>query len=124
MSGKYAIAAEKLCKTYRDGTFRRRRFEALKGVSFNVQQGEIFGLLGANGAGKTTFIKILLGIIRRTSGEATMMGKNAGSRQARQLVGYLPENLRIPPHLNSLTALEYYGKLSQPLQHSDQEPSP
>ena len=107
-----AIDSKSLCKTYSDGLVFRNRFQALKDVSFRVNQGEIFGLLGPNGAGKTTFIKILLGIIGKTSGKATMLGQPAGSRAGRRLVGYLPEHLRIPPHLNGYTALECYGSLS------------
>ncbi len=107
-----AIEAHSLTKTYSEGLVFKKRFEALKDVSFNVHCGEVFGLLGPNGAGKTTFIKILLGIIRKTSGDATMMGQLAGSRAGRRLVGYLPEHLRIPPHLNGYTALECYGSLS------------
>jgi len=107
-----AIEAHSLNKIYSEGLVFRKRFQALKNVSFSVNRGEVFGLLGPNGAGKTTFIKILLGIIRKTSGDATMMGQPAGSRAGRRLVGYLPENLRIQPHLNGYSALECYGNLS------------
>jgi len=112
MSETPAIQVEKLCKTYTDGFFFRKQFEALKGISLEVDRGEIFGLLGPNGAGKTTFIKILLGIIKKSEGTAAMLGHPAGSRQGRQVVGYLPENLRMPRHLTAYTALEYYGSLS------------
>ena len=107
-----AIHVDSLRKTYRDGWFWRRRLDVLKGLTFDVRRGEIFGLLGPNGAGKTTFIKILLGIVRKASGSATLLGFPAGSRHGRRLVGYLPENLRIPRHHNARTALEYYGQLS------------
>ena len=107
-----AINVNSLSKTYRDGWFWRRRLDVLKGLTFDVRRGEIFGLLGPNGAGKTTFIKILLGIVRKASGSATLLGFPAGSRRGRRLVGYLPENLRIPRHHNAYTALEYYGQLS------------
>ncbi len=107
-----AISATSLSKVYSEGLFSSKKFAALTDVSFEVQQGEIFGLLGPNGAGKTTFIKILLGIISQTKGRASMMGQPAGSRAGRRLVGYLPEHLRIPPHLNAYTALECYGNLS------------
>ena len=107
-----AIAVEKLSKTYVEGLVFRRRRPALKDLTLEVRRGEIFGLLGANGAGKTTFIKILLGIIRKTAGTATLLGFPAGDRRGRKRVGYLPENLRVPRHLTGLTALEYYGQLS------------
>jgi ABC-2 type transport system ATP-binding protein len=69
-------------------------------------------LLGPNGAGKTTFIKILLGIVRKSGGDAKLFGHPAGGKEGRKLVGYLPENLRMPRHLNGYTALDYYGALS------------
>src|SRR3954464_3849779 len=101
-----ALEAIDLHKSYRRGWFGQRQ-TALRGVSFRVNRGEIFGLLGQNGAGKTTFIKIALGIARRTSGQATILGFPAGDRRARKMVGYLPENLRVPRHLTGYTALEY-----------------
>jgi ABC-2 type transport system ATP-binding protein len=107
-----AIETHELAKTYVEGLLRRKRQPALRGVSLRVERGEIFGLLGGNGAGKTTFIKILLGIIRKSAGSAQLLGFPAGSRRGRKLVGYLPENLRVPRHLTGYTALEYYGHLS------------
>jgi ABC-2 type transport system ATP-binding protein len=107
-----AIETHDLRKTYVEGILRRKRQEALKGVSLRVERGEIFGLLGGNGAGKTTFIKVLLGIIRRSGGAAKVLGFPAGDRRGRKLIGYLPENLRVPRHLTGYTALEYYGHLS------------
>ena len=107
-----AIKAADLRKTYSSGLLFGQKFEALKGVSFEVRRGEVFGLLGPNGAGKTTFVKILLGIIKKTSGSARLMGHPAGSIAGRSQVGYLPEHLRISPHLTALTALELYGNLS------------
>jgi ABC-2 type transport system ATP-binding protein len=112
MPDEYAIETENLCKTYRDGWFGRRRVEALAGVSLNVVRGEIFGLLGPNGAGKTTLIKILLGLVHKTDGNAQILGRPAGNRASRRQIGYLPEQHRIPQHLNGNTALEYYGGLS------------
>jgi ABC-2 type transport system ATP-binding protein len=107
-----AIDVRDLKKTYRQGWFGRRSIQALRGVTLQVARGEIFGLLGPNGAGKTTFIKILLGIIRRSEGEATLLGHNAGSRKSRLRIGYLPEHLRMPAHLNAFTALDLYGQMS------------
>ena len=73
-----AIETQDLRKTYVEGLFRRKRQEALKGVSLRVERGEIFGLLGGNGAGKTTFIKALLGIVRRTGGDSELAGLSGG----------------------------------------------
>lgn len=112
MTAEPVIDLHDLRKTYRNGLLGRRRVEALRGVSFAVGRGEIFGLLGPNGAGKTTLIKVLLGIVRRSGGQATLMGRPAGDRAGRRLVGYLPEGHRIPAHHTGNTALEYYGSLS------------
>ena len=104
-NGPLAIHSRALSKTYSEGLIFRKKFQALQDVSFDVEAGEIFGLLGPDGAGKTTFIKILLGIISKSSGSASMMGQPAGSREGRKLVGYLPEHLRIPPHLTDTPRL-------------------
>lgn len=112
MNKELAITVNALKKTYSDGFLFSKKLQALKAVTFDVNQGEIFGLLGPNGAGKTTLVKILLGIIRKSGGSATMLGKAAGSRAGRAMVGYLPEHLRIPPYLTGNTALECYGNLS------------
>ena len=86
-----AIETDSLSKTYSQGLIFKQRHVALQNVSLTVNRGEIFGLLGPNGAGKTTFLKLMLGIIRKTSGQASLLGHPAGSRQGRKLVGYLPE---------------------------------
>jgi ABC-2 type transport system ATP-binding protein len=64
---------------------------AVDHVSFGVNQGEFFGFLGPNGAGKTTTIRMLTGIIKKNSGEASVMGHPAGSIPAKQLSGVMPE---------------------------------
>lgn len=112
MSVTAAIEVEDLHKTYREGLVFRKTFAALKGISLQVPEGEIFGLLGPNGAGKTTLVKILLGIISRTRGKASMLGLPAGSLRSRRKVGYLPEHLRMAPHLTPYSAMEVYGSLA------------
>ena len=107
-----AIETDSLSKTYSQGLIFKQRHVALQNVSLTVNRGEIFGLLGPNGAGKTTFLKLMLGIIRKTSGQASLLGHPAGSRQGRKLVGYLPEHLRVPAHLTGYQALEFFGNLS------------
>jgi ABC-2 type transport system ATP-binding protein len=107
-----AIDVQQVRKAYRDGWLNKRSFEALKGVDLTVRRGEVFGLLGPNGAGKTTLIKILLGIVRCSTGQASLLGAPAGSRAARQRIGYLPENLSFPAHHTATRALQLYGRLS------------
>jgi ABC-2 type transport system ATP-binding protein len=85
------IEVEGLVKTFRIG-FTLRKVEALRGVSFTVNEGEIFGFLGPNGAGKTTTIKTIVGLLRPTQGTCTLLGKPAGTISARSDIGYLPES--------------------------------
>jgi ABC-2 type transport system ATP-binding protein len=112
MNESAAIDVKQLRKQYRDGWFSRKSFQALRGVDLTVRRGEVFGLLGPNGAGKTTLIKILLGIIRGTGGQAIVLGQPAGTKAARRLIGYLPENLSFPAHHTAKLAMEFYGRLS------------
>ena len=67
------IAVRDLVKTYRT-PFRRRKVEALRGVSFAVERGEVFGFLGPNGAGKTTTMKIITGYLPQSGGKAEVCG--------------------------------------------------
>lgn len=80
-----AITFESVNKTYRNGV------EALKGISFQVSEGDIYGFAGPNGAGKSTAIKILVGLVRPTSGTTKIFSEPGGSREAKQMIGYLPE---------------------------------
>ncbi|MFN8611025.1 MAG: ABC transporter ATP-binding protein [Vulcanimicrobiota bacterium] len=88
MAGELAIRLQQLTKTYRT---RRGQVEALRGLDLEVRVGEIFGYIGVNGAGKSTSIKILLGLSQATSGQAEIFGEPAGTLAARSKVGYLPE---------------------------------
>ncbi|MBK9072728.1 MAG: ABC transporter ATP-binding protein [Myxococcales bacterium] len=88
---KAVISVSDLTKAYRT-PFRRKKVQALGGVSFDVRQGEIFGFLGPNGAGKTTTIRILMGLIHATSGKASIFGNQIPSRAARARLGFLPEH--------------------------------
>jgi ABC-2 type transport system ATP-binding protein len=85
--------------------------EALKGVSLKVEPGQIYGLLGQNGAGKSTMVKILLGIVRRTEGDAYLLGAEAGTTDVRRRVGYLPEDHQFPGYHSGYSLMDFYGQL-------------
>jgi len=90
---------------------RRKKVEALRGVSFQVQRGHIFGFVGPNGAGKTTAIRTLMGLIRPTGGVATILGHQIPSRAARFRVGFLPESPYFYDYLTVGELLDLAGRL-------------
>jgi Cu-processing system ATP-binding protein len=87
------------------------QLNALEGVSLSVAPGEILALLGHNGAGKTTLFRILLGFISADTGLSRIAGFPAGSRDARRVISYLPENVAFPKTLTGLEVVELYAKL-------------
>jgi ABC-2 type transport system ATP-binding protein len=87
------------------------RMVAVSDLSLSVRQGEIFGFLGPNGAGKTTSVKMLMGLIRPTSGQARLLGRPLGDREAKRKVGFLPELFRFHDWLSGEELLEFHGKL-------------
>ena len=109
------VRVSDLRKTYGKWSLggRRQQVEALRGVTLDACAGEVFGLLGPNGAGKTTLIKSLLGVIKPTSGTASLFGSPVGTAASRRRVGYLPESLRVDRHHTARSALNFYGKLSE-----------
>jgi ABC-2 type transport system ATP-binding protein len=89
----------------------RKRFRSLDGLNLEVQKNETFGLLGLNGAGKTTMLKLLLGLIRPTSGEANVLGFPAGDKRALAKVGFLPEQPYFYSYLTAREFLDFSGEL-------------
>jgi ABC-2 type transport system ATP-binding protein len=111
MMSEYALETKQLAKVYRS-RFGGREIRAVTDLSLRVPVGIKFGLLGANGAGKTTFVKMVLSAVHPTSGSATIFGRNASEPEARRPVGYLPENHRFPTYLTGQGMLDFYGALS------------
>ena len=105
-----AISVRDLRKTYRT-PFRRKRVEALRGVTFTVQRGQIFGFVGPNGAGKTTTIRTLMGLIKPTGGSATILGHALPSRAARERLGFLPETPYFYDYLTVGELLDLAGRI-------------
>lgn len=89
-----------------------RRVRAVDGVSFQIQQGECVGFIGANGAGKSTTIKTLMGFVFPSSGQARVFGKSAHTAESRRRIGYLPEVALYYPFMKARELLELYGGLS------------
>jgi ABC-2 type transport system ATP-binding protein len=104
------IDIQNLSKVYRD-FWGRAKVRALKSLSLTVQRGEIFGLLGPNGSGKTTTIKLLLGLLFPTSGHAYVLGKAASDVNKNERIGYLPEESYLYKFLNAEETLDFYGRL-------------
>jgi ABC-2 type transport system ATP-binding protein len=112
------VEAEQLCRTYRThtGTVRRRAkdIQAVRGVSFEIEQGELFGLLGPNGAGKTTTIKMLITLLIPTSGSARVLGFDVvkDAREVRKRIGYVFGGERgVYERLSGYDNLRYFAEL-------------
>ncbi|GJQ21218.1 MAG: ABC transporter ATP-binding protein [Bacteroidia bacterium] len=99
-----------LLKTYRSGV-RGRPVEALKNISFSVDEGEIVAILGLNGAGKSTLAKILLDLVRPSGGEAMLFGSSVHRQDWKGRVGYLPELFSAPPSATPRRLLRYLGEI-------------
>ena len=84
------IEIRNLSKIYRD-FWGRPKVRALNSLSLDVRKGEVFGLLGPNGSGKTTTLKLLLGLLFPTEGEITILGKSAADVSKNERIGSLPE---------------------------------
>lgn len=106
MSASFAVRAEKLTKFY-----GRRR--GVEDISFDVTPGEVVGFLGPNGSGKTTVLRMLMGLISITHGRAELFGQDiAGSTsEIRSRVGYLPGTLGLYEHLTARQFFTFIGKL-------------
>ncbi|QVL32740.1 ABC transporter ATP-binding protein [Telmatocola sphagniphila] len=110
MSQDLVVQTRNLTKVYRDFWGRKKKI-ALNALDFDIRRGEIFGLLGPNGSGKTTTIKLLLGLLFPTSGEATVFGEPAGDVKKNEKIGYLPEESYLYRFLNAEETLDFYGRL-------------
>jgi ABC-2 type transport system ATP-binding protein len=108
--GEVIVEARNLAKTYRDFWGRSKKV-ALKPLDLEIRRGEIFGLLGPNGSGKTTTMKLLLGLIFPTSGEAFVFGKEATDVSKNERIGYLPEESYLYKFLDAEETLDFYGRL-------------
>src|SRR6202047_3878530 len=110
MAQEVIVETRRLTKTYRDFWGRQKK-RALNALDLQICKGEIFGLLGPNGSGKTTTIKLLLGLLFPTDGEAFVFGEPAAEVRKNERIGYLPEESYLYRFLNAEETLDFYGRL-------------
>jgi ABC-2 type transport system ATP-binding protein len=110
MNRDVIIETRNLTKVYRD-FWGRPKVLALKALDLQVYRGEIFGLLGPNGSGKTTTIKLLLGLLFPTEGDAFLFGEPTTNVAKNERIGYLPEESYLYKFLNAEETLHFYGRL-------------
>jgi len=110
MQSEVIIETQNLSKVYRD-FWGRQKVRALKALDLEIRRGEIFGLLGPNGSGKTTTIKLILGLLFPTNGQALVFGRDATEVTKNERIGYLPEESYLYKFLNAEETLDFYGRL-------------
>lgn len=107
------IETDNVSKVFKNGLIKKKIYRAIQDISIRINQGEIYSLIGANGAGKTTFIKILLGLIIPSSGNLKIFGKDIKDESIRSRIGYLPESDVLPSYLTGemflRTQASYYS---------------
>jgi len=106
------VRIESLTKQFKPGWPWQVPVSALNGLSLSVQQGEIYGFLGPNGSGKTTTLKILLGLIKASGGAAHIFGRPAGDVEIRRRLGFLPESPYFYDYLTAEEFLTFYGRMA------------
>lgn len=110
MPSETIVEARALTKVYRD-FWGRQKVRALAALDLTIERGEVFGLLGPNGSGKTTTIKLLLGLLFPTGGQALVFGRDATDVGKNERIGYLPEESYLYKFLNAEETLDFYGRL-------------
>jgi len=94
--------------------------KALMNLSLEVKSGEIYGLLGANGAGKSTTLNLILGFLKVDSGNIQLINFKDNSTISTNLIGYIPENVNLYPYLSGIENLDYFCRLAN-LKYSKNE---
>jgi ABC-2 type transport system ATP-binding protein len=107
---EYVVETRSLTKIYRDFWGRKKK-TALNALDLTIEKGEIFGLLGPNGSGKTTTIKLLLGLLFPSGGDAFVFNQPAAKVEKNERIGYLPEESYLYRFLNAEETLDFYGRL-------------
>ncbi|MBN2371073.1 MAG: ABC transporter ATP-binding protein [Vicinamibacteria bacterium] len=110
-SADHVITVRDLDKQFRAGFLLLGRVTAIRGVSFSMQSGEVLGYIGPNGSGKTTTIKILMGLLRADHGEIRILGHSHVATAWRRRTGFLPEHPYFYDYLSAREYLAYAGRL-------------
>lgn len=105
-----AIEMSELTKHFRD-VLGRKKITAVQSLSLSVPKGRIFGLLGPNGCGKTTTLKMITGLLRPSSGHLKILGASPHDKQTRSRLGYLPEHSVCYSYLSGRDNLTFYASL-------------
>src|ERR1700733_4260393 len=113
MTVTYPLEVSHISKSYGSN-------QVLADVSLSLEGGELFGLIGLNGVGKTTLIKIILDLTRPDSGSARLFGEDCSNAQARRHISYLPEKFQPSRYLRGreylMLSLSYFGRQFNPEQ--------
>ncbi len=109
-SSNAAVEVENMTKVFPLG-LRKGSVIAVDSLSLRVEAGEVYGLIGPNGSGKSTTMKVVLGLMAPSKGTAKVFGLDSGDIQARNEIGFLPENPYFYRHLTGEETIRFYGKL-------------
>ncbi len=107
---KYAIETLSLTKVFAD-LWGRDKVYAVNDLSLKIKYNEVFGLLGPNGSGKTTTLKMLLGLLHPTKGKSIVLGGDAADTKVNCRIGFMPEESYLYRYLNARETLDFYGRL-------------
>jgi ABC-2 type transport system ATP-binding protein len=108
----FAVETSHLRKTYKVGFWRKREKVAVRDLSLEVREGEVFGCLGPNGAGKSTTLKMLMGLTFPTTGTAKILDRDVNDPAVKAQIGFLPEQPYFYDYLTASELLHYYAQLS------------
>jgi ABC-2 type transport system ATP-binding protein len=112
LTGMNAICAEGLTKTFRSNWPGKPPVTVVRDLNLTVNREEVFGFLGPNGSGKTTTMKMLLGLTQPTKGKVELLGRPASEVNIRQQIGFLPEAPYFYTYLTAEEVLLFYGRLA------------
>ena len=107
---EYAVETFSLTKIFSDW-WGRAKVYAVDNLDLQVRSNEVFGLLGPNGSGKTTTLKMLLGLLHPTKGKALLLGGDGSDTKINSRIGFLPEESYLYRYLNARETLDFYGRL-------------